>query len=101
MTNCDTCKYFGDYSYFGLGLRCTNKHKEPNPGDFMVVPNNLHSCTHYVKNDLRDRFEWDPNKNEVNKRKHGIGFERAIDIYMDPNQIQMPEIPEKWEKINE
>ena len=23
-------------------------------------------------------FEWDPNKNDINKKKHGISFEEAI-----------------------
>ncbi|MBV5339205.1 MAG: BrnT family toxin, partial [Deltaproteobacteria bacterium] len=29
-------------------------------------------------------FEWDENKNRVNKVKHGIDFESAITVFDDP-----------------
>ena len=29
-------------------------------------------------------FEWDPAKNEINRRKHGISFEEAIEIFDGP-----------------
>ena len=29
------------------------------------------------------RFEWDPNKNEVNKTKHGLSFETAKEVFYD------------------
>ena len=29
------------------------------------------------------QFEWDPNKNEINKRKHGISFEEAQTVFFD------------------
>ena len=29
------------------------------------------------------RFEWDPNKNEKNKKKHGISFEEAKTVFFD------------------
>ena len=28
-------------------------------------------------------FEWDPNKNEINKRKHGVSFEEAQTVFFD------------------
>lgn len=28
-------------------------------------------------------FEWDPNKNEINKRKHGLSFETAKEVFYD------------------
>ena len=28
-------------------------------------------------------FEWDENKNEINKRKHGISFETAKEVFYD------------------
>lgn len=28
-------------------------------------------------------FEWDPQKNETNKRKHGISFETAREVFSD------------------
>ena len=27
------------------------------------------------------RFEWDPNKNEINKKKHGFSFEAAKEVF--------------------
>jgi len=29
------------------------------------------------------KFEWDENKNELNKRKHGISFETAQEVFYD------------------
>lgn len=31
-----------------------------------------------------DEFEWDDEKNEPNRRKHGISFEQATDVFEDP-----------------
>ncbi len=101
MTKCSTCKYFKDFTAFNIGLRCLNEGNRHRPGDFMIVPSSNYTCTRYKLNNPKDRFEWDPNKNESNKQKHGIGFEKVIDIYNDPHQIQMAEVPKKWEKINE
>ena len=33
-------------------------------------------------------FEWDENKNEINKRKHGISFETASRVFADPFRIE-------------
>ena len=30
------------------------------------------------------RFEWDDNKNRINKSKHGISFETAVKVWDDP-----------------
>lgn len=38
-------------------------------------------------------FEFDNNKSELNKRKHGIDFETARRLWMDSNRI---EIPARW-----
>ena len=32
-------------------------------------------------------FEWDENKNEINKKKHGISFETAREVFYDDNAI--------------
>ena len=29
------------------------------------------------------KFEWDPNKNEINKKKHGLSFETAREVFYD------------------
>lgn len=34
-------------------------------------------------------FEWDEIKNEANKRKHGISFERASFVFNDINRIEI------------
>jgi len=31
------------------------------------------------------RFEWDEQKNEVNRNKHGLSFEVAARVFEDPN----------------
>ena len=33
-------------------------------------------------------FEWDDDKNEMNKRKHGISFETALNIFADANRLE-------------
>jgi uncharacterized protein len=33
------------------------------------------------------RFEWDPNKERINRRKHGIGFEEAEAVFDDANLL--------------
>lgn len=33
-------------------------------------------------------FEWDENKNEINKKKHGIDFETAALVFEDENRIE-------------
>ena len=32
-------------------------------------------------------FEWDENKNEVNKKKHGLSFETAQEVFYDDAAI--------------
>ena len=32
-------------------------------------------------------FEWDENKNQINKRKHGIDFEEASTVFYDDDAI--------------
>ena len=29
-------------------------------------------------------FEWDAEKNETNARRHGLSFERAVRVFLDP-----------------
>lgn len=33
------------------------------------------------------RFEWDPNKNAINQKKHGISFEEAQTVFYDEYAI--------------
>ena len=32
-------------------------------------------------------FEWDENKNEINKKKHGLSFETAKEVFYDDNAV--------------
>ncbi|MBJ6609187.1 MAG: BrnT family toxin [Candidatus Thiothrix moscowensis] len=34
-------------------------------------------------------FEWNPIKAETNRRKHGIGFEQAAEVFLDPLQMTL------------
>lgn len=48
-------------------------------------------------------FEWDENKNRANRKKHGIGFDTAVRVFLDPNFIQRPERvvggEERWQTV--
>lgn len=35
------------------------------------------------------KFEWDEDKNSINKEKHRISFETAAHVFDDPNYIEM------------
>lgn len=35
------------------------------------------------------QFEWDENKNEINKKKHKIDFETAAWVFYDENHIEL------------
>jgi uncharacterized protein len=51
------------------------------------------------------RFEWDERKNLSNQRKHGIGFEAASRIFLDPLFIsikdRVQEGEERWRTYGE
>ncbi|HHT9136770.1 MAG TPA: BrnT family toxin [Candidatus Wunengus sp. YC60] len=36
---------------------------------------------------MRYYFDWDPNKAKANRKKHGISFELASTIFLDPRMI--------------
>ena len=44
------------------------------------------------------RFEWDPNKDEINRRKHLLGFETAMLVFDDPNCLTFVEWVEDGER---
>ena len=33
------------------------------------------------------KFEWDEEKNEINKHKHGLSFEDAAEVFYDDNAV--------------
>ena len=38
------------------------------------------------------RFEWDENKNTINKRKHGISFEEAQTVFYDVEALVIDDL---------
>jgi uncharacterized DUF497 family protein len=36
-------------------------------------------------------FEWDPEKAQRNKQKHGVTFEEAATVFMDPLSLTIPD----------
>ena len=36
-------------------------------------------------------FEWDPGKDKVNARKHGVGFAEASTVFGDPLSVTIPD----------
>jgi uncharacterized protein len=49
------------------------------------------------------RFSWDELKNRSNRRKHGIGFDTATRVFLDPlnvtRQDQIVSGEERWQTI--
>lgn len=38
------------------------------------------------------QFEWDEEKNRINKEKHGIDFQTAIHVFDDENRIEIYDV---------
>ena len=38
------------------------------------------------------KFEWDPNKNVQNIKKHGISFDEAEEVFLHPNESFLDEL---------
>ena len=36
-------------------------------------------------------FEWDPRKARLNLRHHGVPFERATSVFLDPRAVSIPD----------
>lgn len=47
------------------------------------------------------KFEWDENKNEINKKKHKISFEEAVTVFYDDDALLIddPEHSEEEERF--
>lgn len=43
-------------------------------------------------------FEWDENKNRINKTKHGISFEEARSVFYDKNAIVFDDPDHSYEE---
>ena len=44
------------------------------------------------------RFEWDEDKNLSNRRKHGVSFEEASQVFLDPLYVSVKEREEDGEQ---
>ena len=40
---------------------------------------------------MKYNFEWDPVKAKSNLKKHGISFQEAAEIFLDPLQVSIPD----------
>jgi len=49
------------------------------------------------------RYEWDPDKNRANQRKHGLSFETAARVFKDPLHLSLQDRTEggelRWETL--
>ncbi len=36
-------------------------------------------------------FDWDPKKAELNRRKHGVSFDEAATVFLDPMAVSGPD----------
>lgn len=42
-----------------------------------------------MENPFQYHFEWDPGKARQNEKKHGVTFERAASIFLDPQALSL------------
>ena len=45
------------------------------------------------------KFEWDNNKNESNKKKHGISFDEAKEVFEDTNRKEYEDIRKEYGEL--
>lgn len=58
---------------------------EPNGWDVQALLQLCYVCTESV-------FEWDPRKAEANAAKHGVSFDEALTVFLDPNALDGPDV---------
>ncbi len=46
-------------------------------------------------------YEWDPKKAKANLRKHGVSFEEAATVFLDPLAVTYPDPDHSEEEIRE
>ena len=44
------------------------------------------------------RFEWDNNKNTINKKKHKVSFEEASTVFYDEEALMIPDPEHSYEE---
>jgi uncharacterized protein len=63
--------------------RFPRRHRQKSRNDLIFTFFFLKLCS-------RVRFEFDPDKSQANKLKHGIDFPEATELWNDPNAIESP-----------
>lgn len=53
----------------------------------------MFDCVHKIvytdkQEETQMTFEWDQNKNKINKKKHGVSFEMAVRVFSDDKRIE-------------
>ena len=46
-------------------------------------------------------YEWDPKKAKTNQRKHGVSFEEAATVFLDPLAVTYPDPDHSDEEVRE
>lgn len=46
-------------------------------------------CRRTMNGGYRYEFEWDPDKAKANLRKHGVAFEQAAAVFVDPRALSI------------
>jgi uncharacterized DUF497 family protein len=68
----------------------------------MSIQNVLTNIPRRIKMELK--FEWDEEKNAINKKKHGVSFETAKRIFFDPKRFETLDkihsiFEERWKTV--
>ena len=82
------CVVFSEYLRERFVRFCPDKFSAP----FLYIFT-LHKYVFYNYNIIMEelKFEWDENKNRINKAKHGVSFEEAQGVFLDANALMIPD----------
>ena len=51
-----------------------------------------------MNNEFDVLFEWDEEKNRINKQKHGVSFDEAMTVFDDDNALYKPDVDHSQEE---
>ena len=68
-------------------------------GENYILDKNIEGNYNISMEDIK--FQWDENKNQINKKKHGVSFEEARTTFYDENAVMIadPEHSEEEERF--
>lgn len=84
MKKCGNCVSYKDMTKYGLTTLCLKEVKDNNYSTWKTITENMDACPAHIDLETFDFLEWDEKKNQINIGKHGISFNRAIEILSDP-----------------